>query len=118
MFFCTYVYTGLADADETAFACSIALQAYFEGRQITKEDMDKCLDFWRKHISEKSDPINHKRSVCCEPYYVPCYDCSGFYRCCHMERKLPYKGDDVTDEVIKVCADRAGFDSLLFHPRF
>jgi hypothetical protein len=28
---CVYTYFGLADADETAFASSIALQAYFEG---------------------------------------------------------------------------------------
>jgi len=64
IFCCSYRYTGLADADETAFAAGIALQAYFEGRKISKEDMDKCLEYYREHISEKTDPEGRKRDVC------------------------------------------------------
>ena len=57
-------YNGLADADETAFAAGIALQAYFEGRVFSKDDMDKCIEYWKDNISEMSDPIGRKRSVC------------------------------------------------------
>ena len=62
--FCTYKYDGIADADETSFAAGIALQAYFEGRTISKDDMDKCLTYWRENISERGDPIGRKRDVC------------------------------------------------------
>jgi len=64
MMCCTYRYTGLADADETAFAAGIALQAYFEGRNITRDDMNKCLDHFREKISERTDPEGRKRDVC------------------------------------------------------
>ena len=73
---CTYRYAGIADADETSFAAGIALQAYFEGRKITKADMDKCIEYWRDNISEMADPVGRKRDVCCEDSCaVPC--CSG-----------------------------------------
>ena len=61
---CTYRYIGLADADEVAFAAGIALQAYFEGRKITREDMHKCVDYYQQNISERTDPEGRKRNVC------------------------------------------------------
>jgi len=64
MMCCTYRYNGLADADETAFAAGIALQAYFEGRKITREEMNKCLDHYHDNISERTDPEGRKRDVC------------------------------------------------------
>ena len=57
-------YTGIADADETAVAAGLALQAYFEGRAITKDDMDKCIEYWKENVSEMSDPVGRKREVC------------------------------------------------------
>lgn len=99
---CVYEYSGLADPDEVAFACSIALQAYFEGRNISKKDMDLCLEFWRKHISEQHDPINRKRQVCCEPVHVPCCDGSRCYGSCHPHRNIPYGDENVTEELKEV----------------
>jgi hypothetical protein len=61
---CTYRYTGLADADETAFAAGVALQAYYEGRNIVKDDMDKCLGYYRENIAERTDPVGRKRDIC------------------------------------------------------
>ena len=66
MLCCVYDYAAVANPEETAFACSIALQCYFEGRTVTKEDMDKCIAFWRENIAEYTDPVNRKRAVCCE----------------------------------------------------
>lgn len=94
MCFCTYRYPGMADAEEVAFASSIALQAYFEGRKITKEDMDKCVAYWRENISEENDPEGRKRDVCCEPYYVPFPTCEWLYEHCHSKREVPYGDDD------------------------
>lgn len=94
MCFCTYRYPGMADAEEVAFASSIALQAYFEGRKITKEDMDKCVAYWRENISEENDPEGRKRDVCCEPYYVPFPTCEWLYERCHSKREVPYGDDD------------------------
>jgi hypothetical protein len=84
----------MADAEEVAFASSIALQAYFEGRNITKEDMDKCVAYWRENISEENDPEGRKRDVCCEPYYVPFPTCEWLYEHCHSKREVPYGDDD------------------------
>lgn len=61
---CAWGYNGIADADETSFAAGIALQAYFEGRVITKDDMDKCLAYWKENVSEMHDPEGKKRDVC------------------------------------------------------
>ena len=61
---CSYLYPGIADPDETSIAAGIALQAYFENRDIPKEDMDKCIAYWCKNISEGGDPIGRKRDVC------------------------------------------------------
>lgn len=57
-------YEGIADADETSFAAGIALQAYFEGRAITRDDMDMCVKYWKENISEMEDPVGRKRDVC------------------------------------------------------
>ena len=57
-------YTGIADEDETSFAAGIALQAYYEGRKITKDDMDNCIQYWKENISEMSDPVGRRRGVC------------------------------------------------------
>ena len=64
MMCCTYRYPGLADADETAFAAGIALQAYFEGRKISREEMNMCLEYYHENISERTDPVGRKRDVC------------------------------------------------------
>jgi hypothetical protein len=98
--FCTYRYYGLADADEVTFASSIALQAYFEGRPITAQDMEKCIAFWNENISEQTDPVGRKRKVCCEPYYIPCLDGTTFYKCIHHKRNIPY--EDASDETKEV----------------
>ena len=106
LLFCTYKYTGLADPDEFAFAASIALQAYFEGRSITKEDVDKCIVFWRNNISEKEEPIKRKRAVCCEPRCsVPCPSdgryCYEYWT--HGKREIPYLyRTHQTDSLIEV----------------
>lgn len=98
---CVYAYDGIAEPEETAFACSIALQAFFEGRTLTKEDMDKCIAFWKENISELEDPIGRKRPVCCEPIYVPCCDAVGCYKAVHPKRTVPYAGDGVTDKLVE-----------------
>lgn len=94
MCFCSYHYHSLADGDETAFASSIALQAYFEGRAITKEDMDECTEYWRQNISEQRNPEERKRSVMCEPCCIPCPTAQSLYNCCHFKRNIPYGDDD------------------------
>lgn len=95
MCFCSYRYSGMGDAEEVAFASSIALQAYFEGRIITEEDMDKCLAYWRENISEETDPEGRKREVCCEPHYFPFPTCEYLYEhVCHHRRDIPYADDD------------------------
>jgi 7-keto-8-aminopelargonate synthetase-like enzyme len=76
---CSYRYFGLADADEVVMAASVALQAYYEGRPITREGMDKCIEYWRKEISELHDPEGKARSICCEHYQVPLFDCAFCY---------------------------------------
>jgi hypothetical protein len=102
MCFCVYRYSGLAYPDEAAFAASIALQAYFEGRTITPEDMVMCIEYWRKNVSERVDPTGKKRSVCCEPYYVPSPGCTRCYKCLHPKRSIPYGEDKTTDQVREV----------------
>jgi hypothetical protein len=92
MLFCTYRYHGFADGDEVAFASNLALQAFFEGRKINKEDMEKCLEYWRQNIAEMHDPVGRKRDVMCEPFRVPCIPFGCIYRnCCQIKRKMPYK---------------------------
>jgi hypothetical protein len=86
---CTYKYAGLADGDEFAFAASIALQAYFENRHITKADMDKCILYWRENIRETT--VDRVRPVCCGQCQVPCrIQCQFCYTACtHMKRQVP-----------------------------
>lgn len=92
---CTYRYPGMANAEEVAFASSIALQAYFENRSITKDDMDKCVEYWRENISEETDPEGRKRPVCCENYQIPWCTCEYLYdKVCHPKRNIPYGDDD------------------------
>lgn len=100
MFLCTKRYFGISNADEFAFAASIALQAYFENRIITRTDMDLCLEFWNTHISERTDPIGRKRPVCCEPYHVRSWTCTGCYKkYTHMQRNIPFqKKHDIEDD--------------------
>lgn len=93
MLFCTYRYTGIADGDEAAFASSIALQAYFEQRTLTREDMDKCLDYWRNNISQQTS--GRTRDACCEPYSIRCCTCERVYESwTHRKRNIPYGDDD------------------------
>jgi hypothetical protein len=103
--FCTYRYSGLANPEEVAFACSIALQAYFEGRQLDPGDMVECIKFWRENLSEEYDPVGRKRPVCCEPYLTPCCTCRLCYDCTHRPRKIPYHDDDVTPQMKQVSAE-------------
>lgn len=86
----------MADAEEVAFASSLALQAYFEGRVITKEDMDKCIEYWRSNISELQDPEGRRREVCCKSCHAPPFPtCEYLYEhVCHAERNIPYGDDD------------------------
>mmetsp|Transcript_14858 Transcript_14858/g.32267 ORF Transcript_14858/g.32267 Transcript_14858/m.32267 type:complete len:269 (+) Transcript_14858:154-960(+) len=107
---CTYRYDGIADADETAFAAGVALQAYFEGRVLTKDDIDKCIDYWKDNVSEMSDPIGRKHHICCEPFCVPCCTCSLCYEyVCNLPRDIPFDEDDprCTAELIEVYNQHA-----------
>lgn len=122
MAFCTYKYVGLADADEVSFACSIALQAYFEGRVITKEDMDKCVEYWRQNISEESAPIERKRDVCCEPFYCPICSCQFCHeKICHLKRNIPYGADeDISDDLREAYEtyDRRRLENIMKYKKF
>jgi len=92
---CTYRYGGIANPDETAFAAGIALQAYFEGRVITKDDMKKCIAYWKENVSEMEDPIGKKRDVCCEPCSIPCCTCEWCYEyVSNLPRDNPFDKDD------------------------
>jgi len=92
---CTYRYDGIADADETAYASGVALQAYFEGRVLTKDDMEKCIHYWKEHVSEMEDPIGKKRDVCCEPFCIPCCTCTWCYEYfANRPRNNPFDEDD------------------------
>jgi hypothetical protein len=96
LLWCTYKYTGLVDVDDfsfAAFAASIAIPAYFEGRTITNDndDMDKCtlhILYWRENIREV--PVDQVRSVCCGQYQLPC--CMQgqlcYKRFMHMKRAI------------------------------
>lgn len=102
---CSYHYHGMADPDEVAFVASICLQSYFEGRALTRENVDECILFWKENISEAGSGIH--RDVCCEPYLkLPFY--TGLYcykKLWHCRRNIPYKKDDITDEVKEVYDD-------------
>jgi hypothetical protein len=100
--FCTYRYTGIADAEETAVASNLALQAYFEGRKMTPEMMHQCLEFWRLHVSERTNPVLRKRPVCCEPFVVPLPSCISCYKLVHPKRKIPFASDVITLELKEV----------------
>jgi hypothetical protein len=103
MMCCTYRYYGLARPDEVAAAASICLQAYFEGRTITPDEVKRCLEYWEHHVSESGG--GPKRDVCCEPTCrVPCpSDCSFCYaHMCHPRRIIPYDRDDITDELKEI----------------
>lgn len=101
MCFCVYRYSGLAYPDEAAFAASIALQAFFEGRAVTPEDMSNCLDYWRNNIAERFD-TSKKRPVCCEPCCIPIPGCTICYTCLHPKRSIPYGDDKTTDQLREV----------------
>jgi hypothetical protein len=104
LFFCTYKYVGLGDPDEFAFAASIALQAYFEGRLITKEDMDQCIAYWKDNIEET--PVDRRRPVCCEPCKL---NCPLRGQCCykyftHPRRQIPYSVVRTKNmEEVRIC---------------
>jgi hypothetical protein len=85
-----------------AFAASIALQAYFEGRLISPTDMQKCVKFWNENISERGDPIGRKRPVCCEPIFVPTPSCLCCYKFSHHPRSIPYPIVECTPEMIGI----------------
>jgi len=99
---CTYRYYGLADGDETAFASSLALQAYFEGRKINTEEMNQCVKYWRNNISELSDPVSRKRDVMCEPCCIPCFQGQTIYNyICNRKRSIPYGSEDARTAELK-----------------
>lgn len=58
-----YIYHGLADPDEASFASNIALQAYFEGRKLTHEEMNKCVQYYQEHIVPKPPPPRDLRKT-------------------------------------------------------
>jgi len=94
--FCSYRYYGIADPDETSIAAGLALQAYFEGRFITKEEFNRCLNFWRENVSEMTDPVGRKRDICCEPCSIPCCDCQECYaNYTHPLRTAPSQQGDI-----------------------
>jgi len=103
--FCAYRYNGLANPEEAAFAASIALQAYFEGRAMTRKDLNQCIDHWKKYISQRHDPVGRKRPVCCEPFIVPIPMCTDCYRWTHPDRRIPYDEENVTEELKEVYAN-------------
>jgi hypothetical protein len=100
--FCSYHYRGLADAEESAFAASIALQAYFESRSITPSQLVQCLEYWRDNVSERIDPVRRKHPVCCEPFCIPTPNCGLCYRLTHPRRKIPYGAETATTETVEV----------------
>ena len=104
---CSYKYQNIADPEETAMASSLALHAYFEGRVMTRQDMEKCLEYWRDHISECDDPVGRKRDVCCEPFCVPFPSGVHCYRnICQLRRTPPYATEsNQTEELEKVHND-------------
>mmetsp|Transcript_35186 Transcript_35186/g.51673 ORF Transcript_35186/g.51673 Transcript_35186/m.51673 type:complete len:518 (+) Transcript_35186:41-1594(+) len=102
MCFCSFKYYQIANTDETALACSIALQAYFEGRHITKKDMDRCIDYWRMNISEKESLEERRREVCCEPFSVPCCTAEFCYKYwSHPKRYIPYADEEMQTKALK-----------------
>lgn len=104
MSFCTFKYGGFANPEEVTFAASIALQAYFEGRTITPQDLQQCLEYWTNNIALRTNPEGRKRSICCEPFFVPIPKCQCCYNFTHPIRQIPYKGEEVTDAVKEVYA--------------
>ena len=102
MCFCTYQYGNLAYPDEVSFAASIALQAYFEGRHISRDDVDRCIQYWKDNIALRTNPLGRKRSVCCEPFIVPLPMGSKCYQFSHPEREIPYGDDKVTEELKEI----------------
>ena len=110
--FCSYLYGGLAYPDEVAFACSIALQAYFEGRTISREDMDKCVQYWRENIDELADPEKLKRDVCCEPFCVPCCDAAPCQSFTHPKRTIPYADEHCSDQTREVSGSLPSWRAL------
>lgn len=88
-------------------ASSLALQAYFEGRVMTRQDLEKCLQYWRDHVSECDDPVGRKRDVCCEPMCVPFPTGVHCYRnICQLRRTPPYASEaNQTEELEKVYND-------------
>jgi hypothetical protein len=104
---CSYRYQNVADPEETAAASSLALQAYFEGRHMTRHDMEVCLRYWRENVSECADPVGRRREVCCGPLGVPCPSGVRCYRnVCQMKRPSPYASEaNQTEELHKVYDD-------------
>lgn len=88
-------------------ASSLALQAYFEGRAMTRQDMERCLQYWRDHVSEGDDLVGRKRDVCCEPLCVPFPTGVHCYRnICQLRRTPPYASElNQTEELEKVYND-------------
>ena len=96
---CVYPYNGIANPDETSFAMSIALQAYFEGRKITKADMDKCLEYWRENIAEHTNLEERRRKVCMEnACRFPMPSCKWCYQLVRPKRNNPYGADGKKDD--------------------
>lgn len=95
---CLYLYYGLADPDETAFASNIALQAYFEGRKLTKEDMDRCVEYYKENIVPKPAPPPDPRTLSwLYRFFLAVLDfikslIKGelIYLCTHPKRNVPY----------------------------
>lgn len=95
---CLFVYHGLADPDEAAFASNIALQAYFEGRKLTIQEMNKCVEYFKDLIAPKPPPPHNLRGTTfLFRFLLAIFDfirsvLKGeiFYRMTHPVRKNPF----------------------------
>ena len=89
---CSYHYKGLANGEEVAAASNLALQAYYEGRRITRTDLEAALEYWRQHVSEEYSPVERKRPTVCEDTCgIPCC-CTGalcYSRVYQCRRTIP-----------------------------
>jgi hypothetical protein len=61
--------------------------------------MQQCIEFWKENLSERWNPIERKRQVCCEPLIVPTPKCISCYKFTHPRRENPYNDDETTRDL-------------------
>lgn len=103
---CSFRYNGLAHPEEFAAAAGLALQAFFEGRALHPNDMERCLEFWRKHVWEKREDT---RQVCCEGFALgnPLNGSLCYQFWTHPFRSIPFKKEQQTPHLVRVYAEYA-----------